>query len=564
MNLRLVNTLVRAAVALAAVVAVTSASGCATIPSSGPVQVGLDTLDQFEPGVVFNPSGPAPDASPEEIVRGFVRAATSSVGDYEVARQFLTPTYADEWDPFLGVLVDSGTQQFALTGDNQATLTLNVEANVDARGKLTPAQIGLKTSVSFTFEQVDGEWRIASAPVGIILDRDTFNAVWVQKPVYFYTGDNRLVADYRWFVNRPTLSTQVVRELLRGPSEVLLPALHSEVPEGTKLLTDSVPVTDGNAIINLSAELFEADQAQLELVKKQIATSLQLVPEVQRFTLQVNGAEIAQAEVELAKENIAPEQSQVMVLKDGAFGVVSAGKLQPIPGISKRIEQLQPEAVTFAYDRLSAAVLHAGGVSWVNSSSTKLVSDRPGLQAPSLDSLGYVWMVDSTNPSQVIVATSDGVVNTLPMPWLDGRVPQVTRVSADGNRLAALVADGEGTAVLVASVVRNVQGEPTGLTATASTMLWETGAPVDLDWIDNSRFAVLTESGLLGTTRKVTLGQLGQFPVASGSVNGGVVISGGGTRALMRVLDDLGRLYSPQGNAWQVQLTGVDLVAKVG
>lgn len=551
-----------AAVAVLSLVGV-ALTGCVSIPDTGPVQLGLDSLDQFERGVQFNPNGPSDDASPEEIVRGFVRAASSSEGDYEVAREFLTPVYADDWDPWLGVLVDDGAGQLVMSEDNVATLSLNVVANVDGRGKLTPAPPNRATNVMFELEQSGGQWRIASAPAGIILDRSTFNAVWTPRSVFFLSGDNRLVADTRWFVNRPTLSTQIVRELLGGPAEVLLPALRTAFPEGTKLLAESVPVNEGTAIIDVSAEVFEADAAQMDLMKQQLAASLQSVSGVQRFVLQVNGAEIASGPVLVAEPAIV-DQQQVTVLKNGEFGVAVSDEVTPIKGLSERVVALNPRAVSMASGGTTAAVLHPGGVSWVSQNDTLLIDERPGALDPSLDPLGYVWVAHPNRPGEVNVTEPGGDSAVLTMPWLEDRAPVSVRVSLDGNRLAVLLKEQGGSSVLVAGIVRNERGDPVGLSESASTQLWATGAPVDLDWIDESRFAVLTETGLLGGTRRVTIGVVGQFSVDSGSVAGGVTISGGGSRALLRVLDDQARLYAPQGSGWQLQLTGVDLLAKVG
>jgi hypothetical protein len=152
----------------------------------------------------------------------------------------------------------------------------------------------------------------------------------------------------------------------------------------------------------------------------------------------------------------------------------------------------------------------------------------------------------------------------LPMPWLGGREPVAVRVSQGGNRLAVLVADSgtpEQSKVLVGGISRDAAGVPLALTDTASIELWEAGIPIDLDWIDDARFVAVTRSGVSG---KVTQGVLGQFAVESGTVPGAVAVSGGGIRSLLRVLDDDGRLYAPQGSGWQRQLDGIDLVAKVG
>src|SRR5690606_143115 len=91
-------------VALAAGAALLLAS-CVSIPGSGPVQVGLADLKQADRTIQFTVSGPTVGATQEELVRGFMLAAASSLDDYAVAREFLTTRYAPEWDPRYGVLV---------------------------------------------------------------------------------------------------------------------------------------------------------------------------------------------------------------------------------------------------------------------------------------------------------------------------------------------------------------------------------------------------------------------------------------------------------------------------
>lgn len=550
--------------ALLAALTIASLAACASIPTSGPVREGLQTLDQFESSIVFRPSGPSAGASQEEIVRGFVRAASSSAGDYEVARQFLTPRYAEQWDPWLGALVDEGTQQYAIAEEGVAVLSLRLAASVDASGRLTPAPPGGTTTVMFELVEHAGEWRISSAPTGIILDKGTFTEAWTARSVYFLSGDNRLVPETRWFLNRPTLSTQIVRELLAGPPEASADALHTAFPPGTVLLSESVPVVNGTAVIDLSAELFDAEPAETDLLKRQLAASLQPVPGVQRIELRVHGAVVDEVPVAIADETSASEQQYVTVLKDGEFGVAVADTVRPIAGLSELVVNLRPTAVTVAPDRKTAAVRHPGGVSWVSESAVVLIDGRQNLLEPSLDALGFVWVSGAGEPGTIMAAKPGGDVMNMTMPWLDGRTPVAARVSMGGSRLAVLVAEQDDSSVLVADIVRNELGEPIALSETASTQLWADGSPVDLDWIDENRFAALTETGLLGTSRRITIGEVGKFSIDGGAVAGGSSISGGGSRALLRVLDDQHRLFQPQGSGWQVQQSEVELLAKVG
>lgn len=556
----------RSILALAvAMFATLALAACDAVPDSGPVREGLESLDQSERGVLFNPSGPIPGADQEAIVRGFVRAASSSEGDYEIARQFLAPTYADQWDPWSGVIVEEGAQQFQSLREGVAVLSLRVVATVDAAGSMTPAEPGSHDDVQFELAEIEGQWRIISAPNGIILDRNTFTAVWTSRPLYLLSADRRLVPDTRWFLNRPTMGTEIVRELIAGPSASMAGALHTAFPEGTVLMSGSVPIVDGTALLDLSPELFDADEVTMDLLKSQVAASLRTVPDVSRFQLAVHGTAVDGGPVAASEDIAANSIQNATVMKDGVFGVVSGGEVKQIAGLGQRVAELGPVAAVMAPDRSAAAVLHAGGVSWVGANETIGIDGRRDLLTPSLDVLGYVWTYSPSAPGEISATMPGGQVAQLVAPWLEGHRAVAVRVSMGGNRVAALVVRGGVSEVVVAGIIRDEDGAPVGLTETAPVQLWDSGAPIDLDWIGDTRFAVLTETGLLGGAGKVTISDVGgMLPVESGVVAGASLISGGGSRALMRVLDDQNRMFAPQGAGWQQQLTDVELLAKVG
>ncbi len=554
--------------ALAAVLLVClGLTACQAVPSSGPVREGLADLSQADQPWQFNPGGPVAGASQEDIVRGFVLAASSSADDYAIAREFLAPSYADQWDPSLGVLVDEGTQQYQAISDVVGVLSLQAIATVAENGVLRPVGPGAATEVRFELEQVGGQWRIVSAPAGIILDKSTFAAIWTPLQIYFLSSDNRLVPDTRWFLNRrATISTQLVGELLDGPSEDMGEVLHSAFPAGTVLASGSVPVVDGTARIDLSVELFDAEESTLELVKRQLGASLQSVPDVARFEILVNGSRIEEGPV-IAAEGTSPsaENQYVAVLRDGVFGAVGSPQISPLPEIGERIAVLSPTAVTLAPNRQSAAVLHDGIVTWVSPTDQVDIDVRPGLLQPGLDRFGNIWTYSTSAPGEILVTLPGQRVTRLAMPWLGGREPKAVRISQGGSRIAVLVSDSENaeqSKVFTAGVVRDSAGVPLALTDSATVELWTSGTPVDLDWIDEQRYVVVSR---VGNSGKITQGVLGQFSIDSGAVPGAAAVSGGGARSLLRVLNEDGRLYQPQGSSgWQMQQDEVRLVAKIG
>lgn len=551
-----------------AAIAVLSVSACNAVPDAGPVREGLSSLTQVERGVFLNPQGPMEGADQESIVRGFVRATSSHMNNYEIARQFLAPTYASQWEPSLGVIVNEGAREYEAGEDGIAVLSLNVVASVDGVGTMEPAKPGEVIEVQFELAQVNGEWRIVSAPNGIIIDRSTFSMVWTTRQLYFVSPDQRLVQETRWVLNQPSLlPTQIVQGLLAGPSALMAGAISSAFPAETRLTSRNIPVVDGTAIIECTAELLDADDAAIATLTRQIASSFQGLPGVNRFQLAVGGDVIGGGDVAISEEQTAGEFQSVAVLKEGVFGVAVGGNVDPLAGLSERVAGLAPTAASVAPDMGSVVVLHSAGVSQVNPDLSILVDDRPGQIAPGIDVLGYIWTLSRSETNEISVGLPTSSRTRMSAPWLDNVVVRAMGISMGGNRIAVLVDDESGgSRVIVAGIIRNTDGAPVGFTERANIELWDSGQPLDLDWMSDSRFVLLSETGLLGGMAKVTIGEVsGRFPTDSGTVSGGKTISGGGgSRAQLRVLDDQHRMSAPQGSGWQQLMKDVDLIAKVG
>lgn len=544
-----------------------SLSACQAVPGAGPVREGLENLSQGEQRVQFNPGGPMNDATQEQIVRGFVRAATSSVDDYRVAREFLTPEYAALWEPDDGVFVDEGTQPYRTVAEDVGQLSVSGLATVDALGTLTPLKPGPPTVMRFEFAEVDGQWRIASAPSGVILDRTSFSAVWAKVQLYFVTPDERLVSEPRWFLNGSTLSTQIVNALIAGPTETSGSALRTAFPRGSALSTSAVPVNGGVARIEFTPEILTSESQNLDLIHQQIAASLQSVPDVNSFEISVNGSVVDSGSVLVQESPVRSTENLVTtVLREGELGALSAGKITSLPRIGERIARLRPNAVALAADRRSAAIRHRSDgrstVSWVSESEVVALDVRAGLFEPSLDRFGYVWSYATSQPAGMLVQLPGGEAQFLNLPGLAGGAPVAIRVSPGGDRLAILTrSDTETTTVITVSIVRDQNSQPVALAPFAVTELIVPGTAVDVDWVDEQRVVALSRSG---PAVRVTISSLGGLPADAGVVANAVAVSGGGSRALIRVLDRSGRLYAPLGSGWQWQSDDVTLIARSG
>ncbi|MBL3698906.1 LpqB family beta-propeller domain-containing protein [Leucobacter luti] len=542
--------------------ALVALTGCTAIAVSGPVEVGLKDLKQVDQIYQYKPPGPIPGASQEDLVRGFVLAATSSVDDYATAREFLTSDYTEQWDPYYGVLIDEGTRPYRKDGDTSGVLSLAATAKVDAEGDMLPVGPGPSIDMRFEFERIGGEWRISSAPSGIILDSNMFGTIWSSHQLYYVGAGNLLVPETRWFLTRTALVTEIVGALIEGPSDRMREVVRSGFPSGTALATNSVPVVDGKAMIDLTGNVLEAGPKAMAEIRQQLKSSLQSVSGVSGFELLVDGTPLRETS---GDESNAPRvvslTNNPAVMIGAEFGTIVAGEFTEMQGFEESLPALDPQAITLSSDEQTAAVLNAGGLTRVDGSGTLALDSRPGLLAPSIDPLGYVWTVSTRAPEVLLAYAADGSLTEVPAPWLTGRTLQALRLSPDGSRVAALVADGEESQVMVSGVIRDELDAPVRTVDEADVKLWASGTPIDLDWVGQLRFAALTR---VGTAGKVTNGGIGLPAQEQTSVPGGAHLSGGGGRLYVRVLGADGDLFSPQGIGWQRVEDDISVLAKRG
>lgn len=544
--------------ALAAVATVCMLTSCVSVPTSGPVHVGRSDLTQAERFVQVTAFGPAAGATQEQLVRGFLLAANSSLDDYSVAREFLSHEYASQWDPYYGVLIYEGTKPYRSDSVDSGTLSLSVTANVDASGRLLPVESGASTDLRFDFALENNEWRISAAPSGIILDRTSFVGLWSDHRLNFLGPGDRLVPETRWFLSRVALATEIVGALIQGPGERLGQVVHSGFPPGVTLTNATVPIIDGRAKVDLSGEGLDDPMAQQEMLL-QLQASLQGVAGVTQIEMLIDGSP-----VKATPEVIPPAPgggSRISGVSEGHFGVITGQRIDPVTGITEQIDALKPSAIALSRSKTVAAALTSEGVSIVSDGNVTPLDDRSGLIAPSVDDDLWAWSYATLAPEVVRIGKADGTRHDIAAPWLAGKDVRALRVSPGGSLAAALVNDGEKSVVIVAGVIRDADGMPTGFSASAETEMWANGTAVDFDWVSATRFVALTQVGNAG---KVTVGGPGIFSSERGSVPDAANVSGGGSEAQIRVLSSDGELFSPQGPGWQRTNSEISVLAKRG
>ena len=542
-------------------------TACQGIPTSGGVHQGMQDFSRSEQTIEYRPDSPMPDASPEEIIRGFLEAGSSPTNGYEIAREFLTHDYRAQWNPNVSATIDDGRREFIEGPDDTATMMIGGIATIDEGGSLTQIDTDETTQFQFELAHEDGEWRIASAPNGVILDRSTFSDIWSSHQLYFTGSRDTLVPDTRWFLNRATVGTYIVNELLSGPPEALTGVAYSAFPTGTRLSNDAVIIDNGTVHIDFSPEFESISEAAIEEVKLQLATSLYSVSGVSSYEVSIGGAELFAGPVGMP-QTLAPESVETVtaagILSDGTFGFLSTAGLNDDARFTDIFTELDPTHIVMNRDDEAAFALAPGGLYWVTRDGATLIDGRDELLEPTVDPLGYAWLMTADDPGMMTLWHPEHEAYTLETPELADERVVALRVAPDGNRMALLTSDRNVSKILIVGIVRDDTGAPQRFVDLESpSVSWTLGAPLDLDWVDASRVAVLSQ-GEADATR-FTLTGPGQFTEARSGVQGAVALRSGGRSQLTYLLSDAGDLSAPQGTSgWQRQVQDVQVLSKRG
>ncbi|MDD7963768.1 LpqB family beta-propeller domain-containing protein [Actinomycetospora lemnae] len=287
--------------ALALLLALALAAGCASVPGSSEVTVLRRVGDAAEPTA---PPGPMRDAGPLETVRGWVLASGATAERHRAARAFLTPAAAGTWDDGAAPVVVNDQVDTVFADRPVPVGEAAVRIRATALGVLTPEGVfvaGVRpVEVDVGLVEQNGQWRIASLPTGTIVRRSDLRAN--TRPVRTWFLDPQRagpVSDPRYLATTPARSvpTRTVQYLLSGPSESLAGAAVSSLPVGTTLRSDVTITSEGAAVVDL-ARTGPLDDPRRREIAQQVSLTLAGIG-VTRTRLLVDGEPLLPATPEV-------------------------------------------------------------------------------------------------------------------------------------------------------------------------------------------------------------------------------------------------------------------------
>ncbi len=545
-----------------AVLVATLLVACAGLPTSGPVNAGQPIPDEgVDTFPVLLPDPPVKNATPQQIVEGFIAAGSGPSDGWAIAKQYLASDYAEKWDPSAGVAVYApGERTLTPVGDTEFTLSVTPVATVDDVGELTTSSSTGSVPISLKYtlaQQADDQWRIIQAPPGIVLDSNRFSRVFESYQLQFFDPSwTYLVPDQRWFP-RQLAATSIAAALVNGgPSAWLADSVASAFVDGARLAQPSVPVRSGKvASVSLQEGARALDATALDRMQTQLVESLKPagVDEVDMF---VDDQPVVADTVVVRPTRV---DGRPLVRTADAFGFVSGKTIEAIPGLSDAILAMDATDIEVDADRTAAAVRDTSGVVWrltADDARTRL-DVRSDLIAPSIDPRGYVWSVPQTSASAVWAYALDGTRVEVANAWAGVSEIVAQRVSRDGTRIAAIVRDGGGYALWAAGIVRDRAGVPTGLGERRVLALLPAGGSA-LTWADASTVSLITTED---ADPVLLTQQVGGFGETQGAPAGITTAAGGTLSGGVRLRDSAGELYTSRGATWQNLASGVVVLA---
>lgn len=584
-------------------------AGCGGLPTNDTPRAGEPVLGQPRQVIQVRPEGPALEATPEQIVRGFLLANVSFVDSHEVARAYLTSELASSWVPTSQILIYPRDYELRETGNGSVEAEAPVEGILDGDGRLSqPSSQGTRTQ-QFGVTQVGGQWRISEFPddFGLWLSVNAFEAQYSTASInYLALSRDEFVPETRWFSRDEGLPTALARALLAPVPTYLADAVRTGVSEETNLVAGAVPLdpATGTATVNLQGAGLTEDPAQVRALYAQFFSTLSQAAGVRSVELQINGQPLTAAgfsgpvssleQVGMSDSDPVPTYA---VLRVGqTLTAVDPGNyaLRDLPREAREELDLDLPAIStrwmdVAMDKSGAqfaGVDATRSVLWRRAGEDQVERGDIGedLSAPDFDGYDSLWVAgrSATGPRVWAIDTAEGIsslARPVAAPWLEPQMRIQSFDVAPGGQRALIVVQDPGadedsvvaeesdsvtTSVLLSGIVRDQLGRPTGLNeprAIAPTI----ESVADVSWASQDSLALLgqQESDDEDQPYLLPIGSWLQPLQVEPGARAFVGMPTGEGYKLALVTDD-GRVLTPEGAGWFPYRNGDDLIVPSG
>ena len=545
-------------------------AACASLPTTGDVRPGL-AAGPSDSGsdVAYLPQGPSDGMTPEQVVRGFIDAASSPKDSWGIAREFLTSTAAQKWRPDTGVTIDTSLSERRYQAPEiakQATtttvrLSLRQTASVDENvAYATQAASGSADLDYALTKSPDGQWRISTAPDGIVLDAQSFadGDVFASYALQYYDPTwTYLVPDVRWFPKRENTASRIVQSLVSGkPSAWLTGGVRTAFTGDIALARNTVTPESQVAEVALTDAATNADVTTVSRMRTQLERSLAGVG-VSQVKLTAGGRDLTANAAAAASTTVDPRP---LVRSDKGFGFLSNGELVPIPGVSTELAGFpKPVSAIRASSGAQRVAVQTGdgAVYAVTDGKIDEIDGRPGQIAPTLDPFGFIWTAQAQSAASILRWSPSVESRSVPGP--DG-VSQISAMamSRDGSRLAMAVTVNGQNRIEVASVSRDDRGAPAALNGSPTVLAWPSGGVADLTWLDDSTVGALAVDGARTELLQLVVGG----PATAIDVpDGAASLAPSAPSTSIRLLTSDGGLFRRSVASWQREATGISVLA---
>ncbi|MFA7324037.1 MAG: LpqB family beta-propeller domain-containing protein, partial [Candidatus Nanopelagicales bacterium] len=472
-------------------------------PTSGSIQqADVSSANREDQFIRVIPQGPRPDMSQVQVVQGFLDASAASDADYAVARQFLTGEAAARWDAGSGVRVYKGATDLSVQ-DSTVQFTAPLAGEITSDGTYEINQTGRGLRATFSLVRENSQWRIADLPQGLELSSFDVQRAFRPLSVYYFNPQySTLVPDSRMIpVPGSGLATGLMLALLSGPSSWLGPAVVDSFPLGVGLNFDSVPVENGVAKVDLTADAIFASDVVRRQMAQQIVWTLRQVPEVRSVGITAGGQILSIPGVpyptprdqwpEIDPSGLSPGTNAIVVNGSGVLQLSRTGSEQ-VAGSPKQLNATLTQVVANRSLGLLAGIDALGRVwttprennaEWVRLPITRVV------QWIECDPSGGLWIWDQVDG--LAVWDAPGPLKTIRVQGLPpgGRLLRAVP-SRDGTRAALVVRTGSVSSLYLARIEQDATTRDrviTGLRAQAPTV----SGVLDVDWASANSLAFI-------------------------------------------------------------------------